>query len=104
LSPVNWLAAIQSVRKSKSGSSSGEQPEQSGGALRIEISPQQFEWLTKQSHFLGITKQQLVADALDEWVCRNRTSQLLRDPSGTAQWALKEFMQRHQDEFLPVDG
>jgi hypothetical protein len=90
------------VRKNESGSSPGE-PEQSGGALRIEISPQQFEWLTKQCRFLGIAKQRLVADALEEWICRNPANQFLRDPSATAQRALNEFMQRHSDEFLSVD-
>jgi hypothetical protein len=90
------------VRKEESGSSPDE-PEQWGGALRIEISPRQFEWLTKQCQFLGITKQQLVSDALEEWVWRNRATQILRDPSATAQRALNEFMERHRDEFLLVD-
>jgi hypothetical protein len=92
---------VKCMRKQESGSS--EEPEQSGGALRIEISPHQFAWLTKQCQFLGISKQQLVADAVEEWVCRNRTSDLLRDPSATAQMALDEFMQKHRDEFLPAD-
>jgi hypothetical protein len=92
---------IKCMRKQDSGSS--EEPDQSGGALRIEISPHQFAWLTKQCQFLGISKQQLVADAVEEWVCRNRTSELLRDPSATAQMALDEFMLKHRDEFLPTD-
>ena len=90
------------MRKQESGSSS-EEPEQSGGALRIEISPHQFAWLTKQCQFLGISKQQLVSDAVEEWVCLNRTSELLRDPSATAQMALGEFMQKHRNEFLSDD-
>jgi hypothetical protein len=90
------------VRKQESGSSP-EEPEQSGGALRIEITSQQFEWLTKQCQFLGIAKQQLVSDAVEEWVCRNRTTELMRDPSATARKALAEFMWKHRDEFLSED-
>jgi hypothetical protein len=90
------------VRKQESGSSP-EEPEQSGGALRIEITSKQFEWLTKQCQFLGIAKQQLVSDALEEWVCRNRTTELMRNPSATARKALAEFMWKHRDEFLSED-
>jgi hypothetical protein len=89
------------VRKNESGSSP-EEPEHPSGALRIEISPRQFEWLTKQCQFLGITKQQLVSDALEEWACRNRSAELC-NPSAAAQTALNEFMQRHRAEFLSVD-
>jgi hypothetical protein len=87
----------------KESRSSPEEPEHSGGALRIEISQRQFQWLTKQCDFLGISKQQLVSDALEEWVWRNPTTQLLTDPSATAQKALDEFIQKHCDEFLPID-
>jgi hypothetical protein len=89
------------VRKKESGSSP-EEPEHSSGALRIEVSPQQFQWLTKQCQFLGITKRQLVWQALEEWVCRNRTAEL-SNLSATAQTALNEFMQRHRCEFLSAD-
>jgi hypothetical protein len=89
------------VRKKESGSSP-EEPERSSGALRIEITSQQFEWLTKQCQFLGIAKRQLVSQALEEWACRNHTAEL-RDPSATAQRALDEFMHRHRCEFLSAD-
>jgi hypothetical protein len=90
------------VRKKEFGSSP-EEPEQSGGAMRIEITSQQFQWLTKQCQFLGISKQQLVADAVEEWVLRHRTTELVRDPSATAQKALAEFMWKHRAEFLSDD-
>jgi hypothetical protein len=90
------------VRNKESGSSPDE-PERSGGGLRIEVSSKQFEWLTKQCEFLGITKQQLVSDAVEEWVWRNRTTDVFRNPSATAQSALNEFMERHRDEFLSDD-
>jgi hypothetical protein len=90
------------VRKKEFGSSA-EEPEQSGEALRIEITSQQFQWLTKQCQFLGISKQQLVADVVEEWVSHHRTTELVRDPSATAQKALAEFMWKHRDEFLLDD-
>ena len=49
---------------------------------------------------LGISKQRLVADAMEEWFCRNHTLALPRDPSPTVQRALDEFMRRHRDKFL----
>jgi hypothetical protein len=87
------------VRKQESGSSS-EEPDQPADAVRIVISSLQFEWLTKQCKFLGISKQQLVVDAVEEWACRNPTTADSYDPSATAQRALGEFMWRHRDEFL----
>jgi hypothetical protein len=60
----------------------------------------QFEWLTKQCEFLRITKEQLVVDAVEEWLCRNRVVLLPLDPSATIRAALDQFMQRHRDEFL----
>jgi hypothetical protein len=40
---------------------------------------------------------------MEEWVWRNHTIEILRDPSATAQRALDEFMERHRDEFLSDD-
>jgi hypothetical protein len=89
------------VRKKESGPSP-EEPDQSG-TLYIVVSPFQFEWLTKQSEFLGITKHQLVADTLEEWLCRNSPFTFPVDPAPTIQKALTEFMQRHHDEFLSLE-
>ena len=66
------------------------------------LSPVQFQWLTKQCEFLGVTKQELIADVLEEWIGRNRVLSPRIAPSAMVRWALDEFMQRHQDEFLPV--
>jgi hypothetical protein len=80
--------------------SSPEEPDQAGGSLCIVLNSLQFEWLTRQCEFLGISKQKLISDVLQEWICRNRAVNVTRDPSGTVQRALDEFMQRHRDEFL----
>ena len=86
--------------RKKESRPSPEEPDQSAGSLEIVVSSLQFEWLTKQCEFLGITKQQLVVDAMEEWVCRNRLVILPLDPSATIQAALDQFMRRHRDEFL----
>jgi len=81
---------------------SPEDPDQSA-EVQIVLSPVQFQWLTKQCEFLGVTKQELIADVLEEWIGRNRVLSLPRiDPSAMVRWALDEFMRRHQEEFLPV--
>jgi hypothetical protein len=97
--PICCFAAIFLVRN-KESVPSPEEPDQSTGSLQIEVGAQQFEWLTKNCEFLGITKQELVANALEEWICRNRSSLLPLDPSAVVQKALDEFMRRHHDEFL----
>jgi hypothetical protein len=102
LNPNCRSAAIWYVRNEEWQPSSPEEPDRSGGELRIVITSLQYEWLTKQCHYLGITKQQLVSNAFEEWICRNRTVVLPRDPSAMVRKALEEFIRRHQDEFLPA--
>lgn len=98
-----YSAAIKGVRKEDTERSPDE-PEQSA-EVQIVVSPAQFQWLTKQCEFLGVTKQEMIADILEEWICRNGGLMMPRlDPSVMVRWALDEFMQRHQDEFLPVCG
>ena len=101
--PIHRSGAISSVRNKETGPSP-EEPDQSLGSLRIVVSSLHFEWLTTQCSFLGITKQQLVADALEEWICRNETMKLPVDPSDMVQRALNEFIYRHRDEFLSPPG
>jgi hypothetical protein len=84
----------------KESEPSPEEPEQSADSLCVVLNSVQFEWLAQQCEFLGISKQKLISDVLDEWICRHQTANLTRDPSGTVQRALDEFMLRHRDEFL----
>jgi hypothetical protein len=81
-----------------------EEPDSSFEAIQIELSPVQFRWLTRQCEFLGVTKQALVVDALQEWICRNRSKQLRTNPTAIVYWALDDFMRRHRNEFLPVES
>ena len=101
LNPNRYAAAIKCVRKENTGRS----PEESDQSAEVQIvlSPAQFRWLTKQCEFLAVTKQEFIADVLEEWICRNRALSLpWIVPSAMVRWALNEFMERHRDEFLPV--
>jgi hypothetical protein len=80
-----------------------EQPDQSGRTLRVVVSATQFEWLGKQCEFMGIPKEQLVVDAMEEWISRNREVVTSADLSRTVQRALDEFINRHREEFLPAE-
>jgi hypothetical protein len=90
------------VPKNKSGQSSGE-PNRAEDLLRIAVDAEQYEWLTKQCAFLNIDIQQLLASALEEWICRTPVSSIHGDPSGMVQRALNEFMRRHRNEFLSIE-
>jgi hypothetical protein len=80
-----------------------ERPDQSGRTLRVVVSATQYDWLAKQCEFMGIPKEQLVVDAMEEWLCRNREVIIPADLSRSVQKALDEFMDRHRDEFLPAE-
>ena len=80
-----------------------EQPNQSGRTLRVVVSAIQFDWLAKQCEFMRIPKEQLVVEAMEEWISRNREAVIAGDLSGTVQTALDEFINRHRDEFLPAE-
>jgi hypothetical protein len=78
-------------------------PEESDGgnqSVEILVSSLQFRWLSRQCEFLRITKQQLVAEALEEWLCRNHPFAVIQNPSAAVRSAIDEFMRRHGAEFL----
>jgi hypothetical protein len=103
LNPDRYSVAIKCVQQENTGWSP-DGPDQSA-EVQIVVSPVHFQWLTKQSEFLGVTKQELIADIVEEWIRRNRSVHLPRlEASAMVRWALDEFMQRHRDEFLPLDG
>jgi hypothetical protein len=79
---------------------SPEDPHGGGQSLEILVSALQFQWLNRQCDFLSITKQQLVADALEEWLCRNHPFAVFQNPSAAIRSAIDEFMRRHAAEFL----
>jgi hypothetical protein len=102
LNPSGYSVASKCVRMENTGRSPDD-PDESA-EVQIVVSPIHFQWLTKQAEFLGVTKQEVIADVLEEWICRNRAVGLPKlEASTMVRWALDEFMQRHRDEFLPVD-
>jgi hypothetical protein len=103
LNPNGHPSAIQCVQKREKGPPP-EEPDPHAHVVYVVVSSQHFKWLTKQCEFLGITEQQLIADVLEEWICRNRPVDLPPDPSAIVRLALDEFMRRHRDEFIPVTG
>ena len=101
MNPDRYSVAIKCVRQENNERSPDESDQ--FAEVQIVVSPVHFQWLTKQCEFLGITKQELIADILEEWICRNRALSLPRiEPSAMVRWALDEFMQRHRDEFMPI--
>jgi hypothetical protein len=79
---------------------SPEDPDRFSDSVEVLLSAQQFEWLTKQCEFLCIPKQQLIGDAMEEWLCRYQMRAMPRDVSATVRAALDEFIRRHGEEFL----
>jgi hypothetical protein len=79
---------------------SSEDPDVGKQSLEVLVSTVQFQWLSRQCDFLRITKQQLVAEALEEWLCRNDSGAVFQNPSVAVRSAIDEFMWRHGDEFL----
>jgi hypothetical protein len=100
--PEGGSDTIYSVRKNDS-EPFPEGPDPSARTLRVVVSATQFDWLAKQCGFLAIPKEQLVVDAMEEWMCRNREASIPADPSGMVRRALDEFMNRHRDEFLSME-
>ena len=66
LNPDRSPAAID-VCEEKTSERSPEEPDQSA-EVQIVVSPAHFQWLTTQSEFLGVTKQEVIADVLEEWI------------------------------------
>jgi len=64
-------------------------------------------WLSRQSEALGETKMMILEKILTEWVAmhsRDLPKNLEAYVADIAGGAVSEFIVRHQDEFLPVNG
>ena len=71
--------------------------------FQILVTEQHFRWLSIQCEEMGVTKEELVFNALREWIDRTNREKV---PSVGFSWlvfiALEDFIRRHHDEFLPV--
>jgi hypothetical protein len=83
-----------------------DQPEERrgpGNSLVIVISPRHFAWLSKQCEILSTSKQELIANALREWLPRHSPAALGLGASAAVELALSDFIRRHGDEFIALD-
>jgi hypothetical protein len=70
----------------------------------ILINAKHFAWLSKQCEILGTSKQEMIANVLQEWLPHHaQTAVLNLSNSSMVEMALAEFIARHRNEFIPVD-
>ena len=82
----------------------GDQFPEFRGSFQILVKPEHFAWLSKQCEVLGTSKQELIANALQEWLPHHGQRTLLQlNDSSVIEMALADFMRRHRCEFIPVD-
>ena len=81
---------------------SGGNPE-FGDSPQIPVKPEHFAWLSKQCEVLGTSKQELIANVLQEWVPRNSHILSALSAAAVVEMALSDFICRHRDEFITVD-
>jgi hypothetical protein len=86
------------VQADKSGDQDPEFREQ------IVINAEHFAWLSKQCEVLGTSKQQMIANVLQEWLPHHPQSAVLNlSNSSMVEMALDDFILRHRNEFIPVE-
>jgi hypothetical protein len=72
--------------------------------IQANLSTYQVRWLTKQCGESKSEKRKVVAKAFDEWLVRH-SGQIIEagNLGDLVSVGLDEFINRHRDEFLPVD-
>jgi hypothetical protein len=71
---------------------------------QIVINAEHFAWLSKQCEVLGTSKQQIIANVLQEWLPHHPQSAVLSlSNSSMVEMALDDFILRHRNEFIPVE-
>jgi hypothetical protein len=86
------------VQADKSGDQDPEFREQ------IHINAEHFAWLSKQCEILGTSRQEMIANVLQEWLPHHRqTAVLSLNNSRMVEMALAEFIVRHRSEFIPLE-
>ncbi len=88
----------------------GSAPFSDGGAdeiapsIQAKLSSYQVRWLNKQCEELKYKKGKVLAEVFDEWLVRH-SGEIIRagNLGDLVSVALDEFINRHRDEFLPVD-
>jgi len=73
-------------------------------SIQAKLSSYQVRWLNRQCDELKYKKGKVVAKVFDEWLVRH-SDQIIQAENfdDLVSAALDEFINRHRDEFLPVD-
>jgi hypothetical protein len=83
-------------------------PDDSEESFIVEnLSPYCLLWLSRQSEALGETKTMILEKILKEWFAmhaREVPNKLDAYVAEIARDAVSEFIVRHQEEFLPING
>jgi hypothetical protein len=73
-------------------------------SIQAKLSTYQVRWLNKQCGASKSKKRKVLAKAFDEWLVRH-SGQIIESGNlgDLVSVGLDEFINRHRDEFLPVD-
>jgi len=68
------------------------------------LTPYELEWLRRQCQELKLKKLQILRQALIEWISEHPAYRFnAADFGDTMRIALEKFIQRHSQEFVPVN-
>jgi hypothetical protein len=101
---VDIQTAERKRTKGVQADKSGDQPPEFGNSFQILVKREHFAWLSKQCEILGTSKQEMIANVLQEWLPRNSASAVSElGASAVVAMALSDFILRHRSEFIPPD-
>jgi len=83
---------------------SGSEPDEIALLVQAKLSSYQVRWLNTQCDKLKREKGKVLTEIFDEWLVRHSDDVIQAGNLGDiVSVALEEFINRHRDEFLPVD-
>jgi len=83
---------------------SGSGPDEIAPSIQAKLLSYQVRWLSKQCDKLKSKKGKVLTEAFDEWLVRYSDQIIQAGNLGDlVSAALDEFINRHRDEFLPVE-
>jgi hypothetical protein len=91
-------------RNADSAPFSGPGSDEIAPSIQAKLSSYQVRWLNKQCDELKSRKGKVLAEVFEEWLVRHSGETIRAGSLGDlVSIALDEFINRHRDEFLPVD-
>ena len=83
---------------------SGSGPDEIAPSIQAKLSSYQVRWLNKQCDKLKSKEGKVLTEAFEEWLVRHSDRIIQAGNLGDlVSAALDEFINRHRDEFLPVE-